>query len=137
MTATAATTRPTTCGGLYVTLTGTEGADLTLASQGCKRLPRHTGEHRAFRTMREMHRAEAAANRPATASPKGKKRAKGRTATIAERRSMIALLRSEAGARPRGRVTPAQRRTMFTSLMAMVNGGNMPASDALGVAALF
>lgn len=119
--------RPTTCGALWA-------VNAELGEKGCKRLPRHGGEHRAFRTEREARKAAAAAVAPKTTR---KVAPKGRKATLADRRSIVRDLRALVEAPARGRVTAKARREMMAALSGLVEKGKMSAGDALGVAALF
>lgn len=118
-----AANRPTTCGELAK-------VQPEFGELGCKRLPRHGGEHRATLTARQA-RVKAAAKVAKKAAPKGRK------VTIAERRRIVTELRSEVGAKSRGRVTAAQRRAMMAALASRVDAGSIVATDALGIAALF
>ena len=61
--------RPKTCGALAK-------IDATLGAEGCKRLPRHGGDHRGFLTAREAAKAVAkpkAAKAKAKGQPKAAK----------------------------------------------------------------
>lgn len=126
MTATAATPtvkRPTTCGGMYVT-------DETLGSKGCKRLPRHSGDHRAFLTAS----AERKANRPVKAVKAPKRAVKGRKAfspTV-----IVRDIRTVVG-QPRGRLNAANRRLALATLAEFVDNGRLTASEALGLVVKF
>lgn len=119
--------RPVTCGELAA-------SQPELGEKGCRRLPRHGGEHRATLTARQGRQKAAAKQRKVAnkqVAPKGRK------VTIAGRRKVVAELRSEVGAKARGRVTAAQRRDMMAALSSRVEAGSLGASDALGIAALF
>jgi len=122
MTATT-TTRPTTCSAMAA-------IDATLGEKGCRRLPRHKGEHRPFRTAKQVRQAAAA--KP-TASPKGK--AKTGKMLAAARIALVSQLRSNAGAVGRKRLNAAQRRAAMAELAGMVASHKLSANDALGVAA--
>lgn len=113
--------RPTTCDAIAK-------LDPTLGEAGCKRLPRHGGEHRPFRTASQARKAAAAAAKPVKA-PKGRKIAGQTAAQIAQD------LRTAAGQVGRKRLTAVQRRAAFAALAALVDGGSIKAGDALSVAA--
>jgi len=93
-------TRPTTCAALFA------AGDHEHADQGCKRLPRHDGDHRPFLTIAAEHRAaKKAATRP-TPKPATKP--------------------------ARKRVTWAQRERDFrTKLASDLAAGTISAGDAL------
>ena len=76
---TKATRRPTTCHELAVS-----GLPIaTFGEKGCKRLPRHSGDHRSFLTVAARHRAERKSNSRKAAS-------KGRFAVASLVRDIVA-----------------------------------------------
>ena len=87
MTANATTTRPTTCGALFVT-------DPEHGAEGCGRLPRHKGEHRATLTQRKVKRTSR------TTSPKATK-GTGRAATLRTVRATTRAARQAVGVHAR------------------------------------
>lgn len=118
--------RPTTCGQMFA-------VDPTLGSEGCKRLPRHGGEHRAYLTLAAARRAEkAVVARKATkkAAPKGRK------ATKADLNGIVRDIRSQVG-QARGRLNAAKRRQALGLLNAAAEAGVITFGDALGLTARF
>lgn len=118
------TKRPTTCGQMFA-------VDPTLGSEGCKRLPRHGGEHRAFLT--------AAAARRAVKVVKVTKKAvapKGRKTTKVTLNGLVRDIRAQVG-QPRGRLNAAKRRQALGLVLAAVDAGVISAGDGLGLSVRF
>jgi hypothetical protein len=123
------TARPTTCGETFA-------VDPTLGAKGCRRLPRHGGDHRSYLTRRGEAKAlraktvKAAAKSPkakATKSPKG---------TKAALNSIVRDIRTQIG-QPRGRLNAAKRREGLALLSVAVDAGVLTAGDALGLVTKF
>src|SRR5512132_1016459 len=117
------TKRPTTCGQMFA-------VDPTLGSEGCKRLTRHGGDHRAYLTMAAARRAEAGKAVKAKVAPKGRKTTK---VTI---NGLARDIRAQVG-QPRGRLNAAKRRQALGLVMAAVDAGVISAGDGLGLAGRF
>jgi hypothetical protein len=126
--------RPTTCGEMFVT-------DPALGAEGCKRLPRHGGEHRGHLTARAEAKA-ARAKAAKAAAPKAAqvtrktKAAKAAAAPKATLNAVVRDIRAEVG-QPRGRLNAAKRRAALGHLYTMVESGRITASDALGLVTRF
>lgn len=116
----ATTKRPTTCGELAA-------SDPTLGEKGCKRLPRHGGEHRAFLTQRAAAKAAKAKAQPKAAAAKRGK---------ADLNDIVRDIRVNVG-QVRGRLSAAKRREALGLLSAAVEAGRLTAGDALGLVARF
>jgi hypothetical protein len=125
MTATVATTkRPTSCGALFA-------IDPTLGSKGCKRLPRHGGEHRGHLTAS----AERKAVRAATVVAKPRKVTR-KAAAKSSLNDIVRDIRTNVG-QARGRLSAAKRREALGLLSVAVEAGRLSAGDALGLVARF
>lgn len=111
--------RPKTCGALAK-------IDPTLGAEGCKRLPRHGGDHRGFLTAREAAKA--------VAKPKASKSQP--KAVKALLNDIVRDIRTQVG-QARGRLNAAKRREALGLLSGAVDAGRLSASDALGLVARF
>ncbi len=113
-------TRPKTCGDLAVSGLPTA----TFGSAGCKRLPRHGGEHRAQLTVAALNRVTKAKAAKAAAPAKAAKFSID---------AYVKAVRAEVG-KPRGRLTVTERKAALTYVMAQVEAGKLAANDGLAVA---
>lgn len=116
--------RPTTCHEMWL-------ADPELGAKGCKRLPRHGGDHRAALTAAAARRAEARKAAKAVAKPKASKKAAKRTLN-----DLVRDIRAQVG-QPRGRLNAAKRRQAIGLILANVEAGVISAGDGLGLTARF
>lgn len=121
---TATTKRPTTCNEVAA-------LDPALGAEGCKRLPRHGGEHRGYLTARAARKAVAAKAAKAAAKPKAAPKA-----AVKSDDAVVRDIRRTIG-KPRGRLNVTERKAALQALAALVDSGALTAGRALGLTARF